>query len=156
MRTPARWVSAVVLAVALVLTVVSAILWPRSYYMRDAFGVRLAEQQVVGIISNRGSLSIAYVPENLDRRVVWFTRRPDDNLPVGPLGFGWLREGRRTAVSVPHWLVIPITAVVAFAAGSYTLSKLRPFGTCRKCGYDLRATPDRCPECGTSVDGAVA
>jgi hypothetical protein len=54
-------------------------------------------------------------------------------------------------VSVPHWFVVSLLAVLPTLFMVFRISKaLGPLnGVCKKCGYDLRATPDRCPECGT-------
>ena len=73
------------------------------------------------------------------------------------LGFGFLSTKESTpnpswlrAADVPHWFLAALFAILPalhFAA-TLRLRKSRREGLCPTCGYDLRATPDRCPECG--------
>ncbi len=66
----------------------------------------------------------------------------------------------QTVGCVPDWLVLPILLVLPamrwVERRRRRLSQRRERGQCTMCGYDLRATPHRCPECGTVVKPAPA
>ena len=54
------------------------------------------------------------------------------------------------ALFVPWW-VLTLTSSALAAVGvtqAYTKRRRIRLGRCRLCGYDLRATPGACPECG--------
>lgn len=55
--------------------------------------------------------------------------------------YGTTRELR-----IPFWLISTILLVLS--RRRFLNRRPRP-GRCQSCGYDLRATPHRCPECGT-------
>jgi len=59
------------------------------------------------------------------------------------------------SVFVPYWLAI-VASVALVLLRRLARRTVPRAGLCPRCGYDLRATPDRCPECGTIPTSATA
>jgi hypothetical protein len=82
---------------------------------------------------------------------VWL-RVPGFSVTTTTTSAHWAR-GQYVDVSLPLWLIAllasipPIVWELRYRRGRRRRRRLNR-GQCASCGYDLRATPDRCPECG--------
>src|SRR5215208_8338255 len=61
-------------------------------------------------------------------------------------------------LAIPFWILVPVPAVLP-VLWLYRRHRHRDrfkAGHCLACGYDLRESKDKCPECGAAVKTAVA
>jgi hypothetical protein len=62
------------------------------------------------------------------------------------------------AMAVPYWALALPLATIALLLSIFAVRARRRVGDglCGRCGYDLRGTPGRCPECGTMASAPPA
>ena len=176
-----RRLFAILSTLSLLLCVAVVVLWVRSYWAMDSldyrsgrFGLYLDSTRGLICVLQRG---FPYAPENLPdgwNFSSWSWDSPSSRSSLDPREYGdsfWARIGFSydglsrnerlgdfRSMSVPYWSLAAalLPPPLAWLYKRLRHAKQCRTGLCPSCGYDLRATPERCPECGHVNSVAVA
>jgi hypothetical protein len=176
LRTFRRRLFASVSVLSLICCLVTAGLWVRSYWREDAIFVFcdpwFGDHDGLLFSSASGRIYGAYAIEETTSRypsfsvdysdatsIPYVTKLTVQHRVLGAgisLGGGPATNsgyGLRWAFILPHAAACAAFGALPVAwAWRFERTRRRRFaGLCLNCGYDLRATPERCPECGRDV-----
>jgi hypothetical protein len=160
--------------VLLIILVAICTLWLRSYRRADLVACFISSGRVQAIASIDGSLflvgtSIVADPEH-SWSLQWESTNPAYAIHEGNkfVGAGSTNHafagpgiesgsspveglaGRWVLVRIPYWLPVASSALFLIPAGwrRWARQQRQKTGRCLHCGYDLRGSRARCPECG--------
>jgi hypothetical protein len=179
MRRLLRWAFNVLVAASLLLCLATAGLWVRSYWVFDLFQAARQEAAEYGrrndakhfqcrLISDRGHLEgllgWSERPEE-EYKPAWKFKLRHPDRHFASFSTIWFRSDReinegyaypwRSCVA-PDWSLVSAFAVLPAIVAFRQIRAVRRrrhrsrLGLCPACGYDLRASPERCPECGVA------
>jgi hypothetical protein len=159
-----RWLFNGLAVLSLPLCILWLALWPLSFF-REICVIRTNQQSNIILRILPGYLLVIYqggpgmIPKigaHPDRWEFYFDPPLKGvpilwNFSILPTYFG--RPGipnfRVRRVTVPLWVLVLVSGIPWASRHIWKRLHYRATGSCHVCGYDLRATPDRCPECGT-------
>jgi hypothetical protein len=174
MYRPCSWSLRISATVSIVLFFAFTALWDRSFFISDALLLMVRSHPTRwSLRSSRGELSFGAVrqgptpasPTPSETGFQLEHQQPfnqlDYLLNIGRPKFtflGFAYYSFSASGSKFRWLFVPICSLCLLALSLPICWAVRrrilPPHRCVQCGYDLRATPDRCPECGRVVEKA--
>ena len=170
-----RRLSCILLSLSLLVSLASALLWPLSFFWAGSFA-HVGRASVGALRIGGGGISFMHqhgagtaerVAQTPGTAGLWEFRKSRDRTHYfdfneywrESLRFNWrsevmtLKSGatiKSRILAVPLWCpacVFAIAPAVANRRRRVRRQRIRD-GLCIRCGYDLRASGDRCPECG--------
>jgi hypothetical protein len=155
MRRIGRWVLDILAGVSLLVCAGTLFAWAMTA-KRGAYMAYSGPHKVVGVCAAQGAVWVTSQGDSdrdgwlfgtwsdNDSVEDFFGKRPKHWLPVRVL-----RNDNSVAVRLADWFVVAVSGCfAAWRIRRWRFPKRYGAGCCAVCGYDLRATPDRCPECG--------
>jgi hypothetical protein len=165
---------------SLVMCIATGAMWGRSYFVSDRVGrvhhtPPINEDHHVYLQSDRGVLRLIWGGDSAENfsDIKWVYSRfdgtsgnlvyqEDGPTAIHAIGIGWTKRQRlmsgefHSEFRVSMATVMFVVALPMAALALRRMRRPRGAGLCLTCGYDLRATPERCPECGTTRPGCPA